>query len=433
MSKSNASASATNTKDTGIGKVTRNIPKSTKTDAQLTDILVRARVRLLINKPFFGALAMRLQFRDATAWCPTAGTDGRYFYYNRDFLDALEEDEVLFLMGHEVLHCVYDHLDARRRGNRDPQLWNIANDFVINADLVDGRVGKKITLVDICYDTKYAGKFSEEIYDDLFRNAKKISGSMGTLDMHIDGEGGPGQPKPGEGDDGKLGPVEMTPEEREAARQDFQTAVINAAKAAGGAGNLPAGVRRLVEHLLDPKLDWRQLLPAHIQSVLKANYNWNRPNRKGMDAGFYFPSMDREQSVDVAIAIDTSGSISGEMLQDFMSEVYGIMTQYQEFKLTIWCFDTAVHAVAVFTPENVHELCEYELAGGGGTMFECNFEFMKEHGIEPKKFVMFTDGYPCGSWGDESYCDTLFIVHGTRGDRIPQAPYGVTVPYTREK
>ena len=78
------------------------------------------------------------------------------------------------------------------------------------------------------------------------------------------------------------------------------------------------------------------------------------------------------------------------------------------------------------------EFMEYELAGGGGTDFDCVFDYMKENGITPKKHVMFTDGYPYGSWGDEHYCDTLFIVHGGYGDRTPEAPFGITIPYTRK-
>jgi predicted metal-dependent peptidase len=79
------------------------------------------------------------------------------------------------------------------------------------------------------------------------------------------------------------------------------------------------------------------------------------------------------------------------------------------------------------------DFMEYELAGGGGTEFDCCFDYMKEEGIQPKKFVMFTDGYPWGSWGDETYCDTLFIVHGGGyGGKTPESPFGITVPYERK-
>jgi hypothetical protein len=111
------------------------------------------------------------------------------------------------------------------------------------------------------------------------------------------------------------------------------------------------------------------------------------------------------------------------MAQEFISEVKGIMDEYKDFKLDLWCFDTDVYNNAQFTSDNADEIFDYQPKGGGGTTFEVNWEFMKENGIEPKKFIMFTDGYPCGGWGDEDYCDTLFIVHGN--DSII-APFGQT-------
>ena len=187
---------------------------------------------MLINAPFFGNLATRLLFKDATDWLPTIATDGRYFYYNRHFVDALNDEELVFGMGHEVLHCVYDHMDKKRLGNRDPRLWNIANDYVINNDLVEAQIGEKITLVEICYDWKYRGKISEEIYDDLFKQAEKEGRviNMDTFDDHLyrdedgddEGAGGEG----GEGNDGSKGPVRYTKAEKDQIKQEFRNAVI---------------------------------------------------------------------------------------------------------------------------------------------------------------------------------------------------------------
>ena len=96
---------------------------------------------------------------------------------------------------------------------------------------------------------------------------------------------------------------------------------MQSAKVSGGAGNLPGGVKRLINKLLNPQLSWRELLPMQIQSVIKSDYTYMRPSRKGLDAGFYLPGMDREQTIDVAIALDLSGSISDEMSTDFLSEI----------------------------------------------------------------------------------------------------------------
>src|SRR6056300_539315 len=96
------------------------IPETTLSNQEILDKLIKARIEMLISAPFFGNLATRLQFKDATEWCPTAATDGKYFYYNKNFVAALTDAEVVFLVGHEVLHCVYDHMDVGRRGNRNP-------------------------------------------------------------------------------------------------------------------------------------------------------------------------------------------------------------------------------------------------------------------------------------------------------------------------
>jgi predicted metal-dependent peptidase len=161
-----------------------------KLDREVREILITARVGLLLRASFFGNLATRLKLVNADEWCPTAATDGRNFYYNTRFIKMLKPKEVEFLFGHEVLHCVYDHFG--RRGDRDPQLFNIANDYCVNADLKKHRVGEFITSVPCLYDPKYQDMSSEEIYDILYENAEKIDiGSLidKMLDEHLDGEG----------------------------------------------------------------------------------------------------------------------------------------------------------------------------------------------------------------------------------------------------
>ena len=339
---------------------TVQIPETTLSDAEVLDKLIKARIELLISAPFFGNLATRLQFKDATEWCPTAATDGKYFYYNKHLVAALSDSEVVFLVGHEVLHCVYDHMDADRRADRDARLWNIANDYVINADLVDSKIGEEIKLVEICFDWKYRGWTSEEIYADLFKQAEEEGRviNIETLDMHLDREEGDdteGQGARGSGDeDGKSGPVPMTQEEKEQAKDEFQNAVMQSAKAAG-AGNLPGGVKRMLDKLLNPQLDWRELLAMQIQSVVKSDYTMMNPSRKGLNEGFYLPGMDRETTIDVAISMDVSGSIMDDMLRDFLSEVKGIMDQYTDFKIHLFCFDTDVYNPQSFTQYNMDE------------------------------------------------------------------------------
>ena len=423
-----------------VAEALYEIPETSLTSTEIEDKLIKARIEMLISAPFFGNLATRLRFKDATEWCPTLATDGRYFYYNRNFVAAMSDAEIVFGMGHEVLHCVYDHFDAIRRGDRDPRLWNIANDYVINAYLIDAKIGEEIKLVKICFDWKYRGMISEEIYDDLFQQAKEEGRviDVESFDVHLDRDDGDDEGAQGEGGEAnseggdKDGPAKYTAEEKEQIKQEFQSATMQAAKAAG-AGNLPGGVKRILDHLLNPQLDWRQLIAMQIQSVIRSDYTMMNPSRKGLNEGFYLPGMDRETTIDVAISMDVSGSIYDEMLRDFLSEVKGIMDQYTDFRIHLFCFDTEVHNPQTYTPHNMEEFLEYDIQGGGGTEFDCVFDYMKEEGIVPKKHIMFTDGYPWGSWGDENYCDTLFIVHGSGyGGKTPVAPFGITVPYTRD-
>ena len=394
--------------------------------ARVKEKLITARVSLLLKKPFFGNLSTRLILTPADSWCPTAATDGRYFYYNHQFVDMLRVKEVEFLFGHEVLHCVYDHMG--RRGNRDPQLWNIADDYAVNFDLVESQIGEMITTVPCLYDRKYGGKAAEEIYDELYEKAEKIDIQSlldQMLDDHMDGEGeGDGDGEDGD-QEGKGKRPRLSEEEKKAIRDEFREALINAVNGAG-AGEVPAGVKRIVGELTAPKMNWRELLRLQLESTLLSDYSWLRLSRKGWDTDAILPGMVNDMMIDICVAIDMSGSISNDMAKDMLGEVQGIMSQFNEFRIHVWCFDTEVYNPQVFTSDNLDDIKDYQPQGGGGTSFEVNWEWMKDNDVQPKRFVMFTDGYPCGGWGDEDYCDTVFIIHGTK-EIVP--PFGAHAYY----
>jgi predicted metal-dependent peptidase len=387
---------------------------------KILEKLVIARVGLLLRHPFFGNLATRLTLIDATDWCPTLATDGRRFYYNNDFVYKLTPKECEFGFAHEVLHNVFDHMG--RREHRDPMLSNIAADYAANQILKDEKIGEVPNWIKIFQDNKYRGWSFEQIYADVEEKAIKIDiSTLGELlDEHLDGEGD------GEGDEeGKKGRPKLTPEERKAIRDEIKEAMVAAAQSAG-AGKVPAGVARLIKDFTEPKMDWRQMLRMNIQSLLKTNFSFARPNRKSQHSGAILPGMMNEETIDISVCIDMSGSISDAMAKDFLSEVKGIMDEYVDFNLDLWCFDTEIYNYVKFTGDTADEILDYKCKGGGGTDFEANWTFMKEQGIEPKRLIMFTDGYPCGSWGDEEYCETLFIVHGNESII---APFGQTAHY----
>jgi predicted metal-dependent peptidase len=398
--------------------------------AKILDKLITARVGLLLRHPFFGNLATRLKMVEGGDWCKTLATDGRNFYFNFGFVNKLTPKEAEFGFAHEVLHNVFDHMG--RRDGRDPQLSNIAADYATNQILKDERIGTVPSFIKIFQDDKYRGMSYEQIYQDLYDKAEKIDISeLGELlDEHLDGE------NDGDGEDGEdgengdqpgkgKGRPKLTAEEKKAIRDEIKEAMVAAAQSAG-AGRVPASVARMIKDFTEPKMDWRQLLRMNIQSILKSNFSFSRPNRKSQHCGAILPGMLNEETIDVSVAIDMSGSISDAMAKDFISEVKGIMDEYVDFKLDLWCFDTEVYNYAQFTGDTADEIMDYECKGGGGTDFDVNFEFMKAQGIEPKRFIMFTDGYPCGSWGDEEYCESLFVIHGN--DSIV-SPFGQTAYY----
>ena len=405
-------------------------PMDPKLDREVREKLITARVGLLLRASFFGNLATRLKLVNADEWCGTAATDGRNFYYNSRFIDMLRPKEVEFLFGHEVLHCVYDHFG--RRGDRDPMLFNVANDYAVNADLKKHRVGEFITSVPCLYDSKFEGMSSEEIYDILYENAEKINMSDlidKLLDDHLDGEGDSDSDDDGDEKDGKGKKPKLSAEERQKIRDEIKEAVLSAAAASDGAGNLPAGVKRLIQDMTAPKMNWRELLRMQLESTIKSDFTWMRTSRRGWHMDAVMPGMKNDELIDIAIGIDASGSIDERMLKDFLSETQGIMDQFQSYKIHIFTFDTRVYNPAQYNSDNLDGICDYEVKGGGGTDFDAIFDYLKEEQIEPKRLVVFTDGYPFGSWGDENYADTVWIIHGNT-TVVP--PWGQYAYYEKE-
>lgn len=363
------------------------------------DKIVVARVGLLLRHPFFGNMATRLKIVDGSDWCPTAATDGRNLYYNRDFFDKLTNKQVEFVVAHEILHNVFDHM--MRVEGRDRFIWNAAADYSVNGQLIRDHIGEVPPDIKIFHDTNHYGKGTEQIYDEIFEkmDAEQLSALGQLLDEHIDWE-----------KDGKDGRPSYTKEELKQIRDEIKEATIQAAQAAG-AGNTPASVQRMIKDLTEPKMNWREILRQQIQSVIKNDYTFIRPSRKAWHMNAILPGTQFDETIDICCSIDMSGSITDEMGKDFISEIKGIMEEYKDYKIKLWCFDTKVYNEADFDGYN-DDIMGYELMGGGGTDFMCNWTYMKEHDINPKKLIMFTDGYPWDSWGDPDYCDTVFIIHG---------------------
>ena len=408
---------------------------------EVLDRIITARVGLLLRHPFFGNMATRLRILAADDWLPTAAVDGRNLYFNTQFFNAMDNKEIEFVIAHEILHMVFDHLGRRdwHGADRNPMLYNIAADYIVNNLLVRDRIGKIPSIVDCFQDFKYDTWTSEEVYDELFEQAKKNGeefvkqlGEM--LDEHLDPDGdgngdqeGDAESKDGNGNAVSKRQPKFSEEEMKQIKDEIKENMISAAQTAG-AGNVPAGVQRLIKELTEPKMNWRELLRQQIQSTIRSDYTFSRPSRKGQMSGAILPGMNFQDTIDIAVALDMSGSIGNEQARDFLSEIKGIMDEYQDYNIKLWCFDTKVYNEQDFSAEGGDDLMDYEIMGGGGTDFQANWEYMKETGYVPKKFIMFTDGYAWDSWGDEDYCDTVFVIH-SHHDKNLQAPFGQTAHY----
>ena len=398
---------------------------------EVFDKIVVARVGLLLRHPFFGNMATRLIIKEATDWCPTAATDGRHLFYSVPFFANMSNKEVEFVIAHEILHCVYDHMT--RREDRDPQIHNIAADYIVNNTLVRDGIGEKPRDIPIFQDFKYEGWTSEAVYEEIYKkyDEEELKQLGKLLDEHIDwdkdSEGN--SPAPGKKGKDKGDKPSYSKDELKKIRDEIKENMLGAAQAAG-AGNLPAEVERMIKDMTEPKMNWREILRQQIQSTIKNDFTFQRPSRKNWHTGAILPGMNYDETIDIAIAIDMSGSISNEQGEDFLGEVQNIMSQYQDYNIKVWCFDTKVYNEQDFSADNGNDLANYQLMGGGGTDFMCNWEYMKENGIEPKRFIMFTDGMPWDSWGDPDYCDTVFVIH-SHYDKNTEAPFGITVPYER--
>lgn len=383
---------------------------------EVVDKIVVARVGLLLRHPFFGNMATRMKLVDASSWLPTAATDFRNFFYNREFFEKMTPRQVEFVVAHEILHCVYDHM--LRKEGRDSQVWNIAADYCVNGTLKKERIGEDPP-VKFFHDSKYYGWSAEQIYDDISEkyDDEELQALGELLDQHLDPDKpGNGQPK-------------YSKEELKKIRDEIKEAMIQSAQSCS-AGSVPADIARMIKEMTEPKMNWRDLLRQQIQSTIKNDFSFMRPNRKGWHTGAVLPGCNFDTTIDVAIAIDMSGSIGDQQAKDFLGEIKGIMEEFKDFNIKVWCFDTAVYNEEDFDGYTADRIHDYEVRGGGGTDFMCNWQYMKDNDINPKKFIMFTDGYPWDSWGDEDYCDTIFIIHGPESI-IP--PFGTYAHYEQTK
>ena len=403
--------------------------------------LAAARTRLILDKPFLGALVLRLPLIEASKdWCPTTATDARGFYFNPEYINSLSLPQTQFMLAHEALHCALSHFN--RRGHRIKHRWDVACDFAINPLLVEeGLAPPPEALV---FD-EYKGMTAEEIYPLLDDNDLTE-----TLDQHLyddassgaggDGGGSPppqsrepprdsdrgdeqGEASTGDGGESNAGdrpdsehpadeggaqqgesaspqgrddgdregapqPPPLSAEERETLGIQWQQRLAGAAQQAMRAGKLGGTLARMIDHLLQPEVPWRMLLARYLSNLARDDFSYMRPSRREGDA--IQPSL-RSAQVDLAVAVDTSGSIKAQEIDEFLSEIDAVKGQIRA-RITLLPCDAALAEGApwVFEPWEAFTMPE-RIKGGGGTDFQPVFEHLAHYDTPPDLLVYFTD------------------------------------------
>jgi predicted metal-dependent peptidase len=336
---------------------------------------------------------------------PTACTNGRDEMYGRAFVDELNDAELRFLVLHESYHKLYKHLTTwHHLFKEDPQLANMACDYVINQKITDDNTDGWARMPKGGYlDPKYRGMDSAQVY-----NLLKQGGSGDTGSSEGSGSQGNGLPQGFDEHDWE-GAGELSDDERRELARDIDEAIRQGALIAGKMGS---GGDRDLQDLLQPQVDWREVLREFINATCAGNdySTWQRPNRRFMSAGVYLPSGISEQVGELVVAIDTSGSIGSRELTQFLSEVHSICQTVKPDAVRLLYWDTKVCRDEKYDNTQLDDLVKStKPAGGGGTRVDCVPKYMAEYGIKPQAVIVLTDGYLGGNWGQWA-CPVLWCL-----------------------
>jgi predicted metal-dependent peptidase len=341
--------------------------------------LAAARTRLILDKPFLGALVLRLPLK-AAVWCRTTATDARAFYYNPRWIESLNGSQVQFALAHEALHCALGHF--ARRGHRVQRKWDIACDLAINPLLVDE--GLALPAEAFVLDV-YRGMAAEEIYPCIDDNDNETE----SMDDHL---WDPGNESDGDQCGQGFAPAPLTSQEKAQLRRQWQRHLAAAAQRAREAGKLSGQLARLTETALAAQVSWRALLAQYLSQAARDDYTWQRPSRRndGKSGDVIWPSL-RSYSGDIHVAIDVSGSVTEKDLAEFLGELNALKGT-TPVRITLFACDSDLAAGAPWIFEPWDELrLPRQFAGGGGTSFAPVFDWIARHGQQPDSLIYFTD------------------------------------------
>tara|TARA_B100000902_G_scaffold250392_1_gene236970 strand:- start:726 stop:1853 length:1128 start_codon:yes stop_codon:yes gene_type:complete len=365
----------------------------------VTKRISKAKTALILEHPFIGSVALNMPMSIDNS-VPTAATNGKRVLFNEEFCNGLSDEELKFLVAHECMHPMLEH--NFRRGERDTYKWNQAADYVINKLLTDEGIGKmpeQGLLDDNIY--KQGGGTSDGIFNLL-------------PDTPQDGQGNGGQGQPLDScEDGQGSPAEVSQQQAE-----WKVKVAQAAQSAKMMGKMSAGLERLVDEILKPKVDWRDVLQRFVVKCRSDQRSWARPNRRFLSQGLYLPSVSGESLGEIAFAVDCSGSIGQDEINQFASEITTVWQDQRPTKVHVIYFDSEVSHYDEFGQDDEPVVKPH---GGGGTAFSPVFKYMTEHGIEPVACIFLTD-LCCDDFGDAPDYPVLWV--STHDDK---APFGEVV------
>ena len=367
-------------------------------DKLAQDAFIKARAGLVLDQPFFGALALRLT-PTIDRSVKTAWTDGKSLGFNPEWFTGLSIPKRKGLIGHEIMHCALAH--TTRRGSRKPRKWNKACDYVINAILIDS--GFDLPEEGLI-DPQYKNWSSEKVYDSL---PDEPDGPDGPNDGSNNDPGGNGEVRDGGADASEL----------EQQEQEWKQATVQAAQAAKMCGNMPGFAEQLIGDMLRPKIDWRDVLSAFLDPTARDDYSWAKRSRRFQD--IYLPTMRSEQVGEVVVVRDTSGSVSDTELKMFMGELMSILHHVKPKKVHVLDVDTRVCAVHEVEPHDYDESKLLKHEGRGGTDFKPAFDWVAKMEMTPECLIYFSD-MECNSYAKEPEYETFWV--STR--RPAKAPYG---------
>ena len=355
----------------------------------------KARAGLILDAPFFGSLALRLTVK-ADPTCDTAWTDGTSLGYSPAWIDQLPLDQVKGILCHEVLHCALEHIG--RRGDRDADRWNMAADFAVNPVIEEAGFSLPETRL---LDPAFAGMSADAIYsalpdpgpspDPAQQGQGQDSGQGQTTGTGQDTGQQPGNDPGGCGEVRDATDAQGQPSAAAQAQAgaDWKVAVAQDAQQAKAMGQFPAGLARVVEEIVNPKVDWREVLRRFVSDCARNDYRWFPPSRRHIWQGLYLPGIRSEELPPIVVAVDTSGSIGKAELDQFAAELTAILQDHAATACTVIYCDSAVAGVEEFGPDDYPVTLHPQ--GGGGTAFGPVFDEVETRGLTPACLIYLTD------------------------------------------